>query len=162
MGRRADTNGQPLPPDPYEELGVPVDSDPRTIRTAYLAKARRHHPDLGGEVRRMARLNDAYELLSDPSRKALYDADPAVRAAKQRAAAPWTGAAGPPPGRPSGRVLDFGIFAGWSLGEIARHDPGYLVWLSERKEGRPLLADLQRFIEPLREEGPKAAHHRRR
>ena len=35
-------------------------------------------------------------------------------------------------GRPSGSVLDFGIFAGWSLGEIARTDPGYLEWLDER------------------------------
>ena len=31
------------------------------------------------------------------------------------------GAAGPPPGRPSGSVLNFGRYSGWSLGEIARH-----------------------------------------
>jgi hypothetical protein len=30
------------------------------------------------------------------------------------------GAAGPPPGRPSGTVLNFGRYAGWSLGEVAR------------------------------------------
>ena len=29
------------------------------------------------------------------------------------------GAAGPPPGRPSGSVLNFGRYAGWSIGEIA-------------------------------------------
>ncbi len=33
------------------------------------------------------------------------------------------GAAGPPPGRPSGTVLNFGRYAGWSLGEVARTRP---------------------------------------
>ena len=33
------------------------------------------------------------------------------------------GAAGPPPGNPSGTVLNFGRYAGWSLGEIARQRP---------------------------------------
>jgi curved DNA-binding protein CbpA len=47
-----------------------------------------------------------------------------------------TGGAGPPPGRPSGSVLSFGRHIGWSIGEIARSDPGYLVWLEERHEGR--------------------------
>ena len=46
------------------------------------------------------------------------------------------GGAGRPPGRPSGSVLDFGRHLGWSLGEIARVDPGYLVWLEDRPEGR--------------------------
>jgi hypothetical protein len=51
---------------------------------------------------------------------------------------PWgAGAAGPPPGRPSGSIVDFGIYKGWSLGEVARADPGYLSWLLERPEGRP-------------------------
>ena len=49
-----------------------------------------------------------------------------------------TGGAGRPPGRPSGSVLTFGRHLGWSIGEIARVDPGYLVWLEERREGRPL------------------------
>ena len=37
-----------------------------------------------------------------------------------------TGGAGRPPGRPSGSVLTFGRHLGWSIGEIARVDPGYL------------------------------------
>ena len=39
------------------------------------------------------------------------------------------GAAGPPPGNASGSVLNFGRYAGWSLGEIMRRDRGYLMWL---------------------------------
>jgi hypothetical protein len=32
------------------------------------------------------------------------------------------GAGGPPPGNPSGTVLEFGRYMGWSIGEIARTD----------------------------------------
>jgi curved DNA-binding protein CbpA len=47
-----------------------------------------------------------------------------------------TGAAGPPPGGASGSVLNFGRYAGWSLGEIARTDLGYLEWLDRMPIGR--------------------------
>jgi hypothetical protein len=46
------------------------------------------------------------------------------------------GAAGPPPGRPSGSVLTFGRYNGWSLGEIARHDLEYIEWLDRTPIGR--------------------------
>ena len=48
-----------------------------------------------------------------------------------------TGAAGPPPGDPSGSVLSFGRYAGWSLGEIARGDLEYIEWLDRMPIGRP-------------------------
>lgn len=57
-----------------------------------------------------------------------------------------TGAAGRPPGRPSGSVLKFGRHVGWSLGEIARVDPGYLVWLEERPEGRPYATEIDEIL----------------
>jgi hypothetical protein len=46
------------------------------------------------------------------------------------------GAAGRPPGEPSGSVLNFGRFAGWSLGEIARRDLDYVEWLDRSSIGR--------------------------
>jgi curved DNA-binding protein CbpA len=46
------------------------------------------------------------------------------------------GAAGRPPGQPSGSVLTFGRFAGWSLGEVARHDIDYVEWLDRSPIGR--------------------------
>jgi hypothetical protein len=46
------------------------------------------------------------------------------------------GAAGVPPGNPSGSVLTFGRYAGWSLGEIGRRDPEYLEWLDRVPIGR--------------------------
>jgi curved DNA-binding protein CbpA len=46
------------------------------------------------------------------------------------------GAAGPPPGNPSGSVLNFGRYAGWSLGEISRRDLEYIEWLDRVPIGR--------------------------
>jgi curved DNA-binding protein CbpA len=60
--------------------------------------------------------------------------------------ASWEGTAGPPPGRPSGSVLQFGRFKGWSLGEISRVDMGYLLWLEEKREGRPYLAEIDDLL----------------
>jgi curved DNA-binding protein CbpA len=52
-------------------------------------------------------------------------------------AAEGLGAAGPPPGDASGTVLNFGRYAGWSLGEIARRDIDYIEWLDRMPIGRP-------------------------
>jgi curved DNA-binding protein CbpA len=46
------------------------------------------------------------------------------------------GAAGPPPGNASGSVLNFGRYAGWSLGEISRADIEYIEWLDRATIGR--------------------------
>ena len=51
-------------------------------------------------------------------------------------AADGHGAAGPPPGQPSGTVLNFGRYAGWSLGEVARVDLEYVEWLDRAPIGR--------------------------
>jgi hypothetical protein len=59
------------------------------------------------------------------------------------------GGAGPPPGRPSGSVLDFGRHIGWSIGEIARVDPGYLVWLDARREGRAYRLEIDAALRRL-------------
>ena len=142
--------------DPYVELGVDAAADARTLRKAYHAKARANHPDLGGDDRAMSRLNAAYDLVKDTKKRAVVDAERAP-ATRFPGTPPWTGAAGPPPGRPSGPVLDFGLFAGWSLGEIARRDAGYLVWLAERKEGGPFLDAIERIVAPLREAGRRPA-----
>jgi curved DNA-binding protein CbpA len=56
------------------------------------------------------------------------------------------GAAGPPPGRPFGSILTFGRHIGWSLGEIARVDPGYLEWLEEKPEGRPFHDEIDALL----------------
>lgn len=55
-------------------------------------------------------------------------------------------AAGPPPGDPSGSVLTFGRYAGWSLGEIARRDLEYVEWLDRMPIGRPYRAEIDPIL----------------
>ena len=57
-----------------------------------------------------------------------------------------TGAAGPPPGNPSGSVLNFGRFAGWSLGEIARTEIDYLEWLDRMPIGRAYGSEIDELL----------------
>ena len=68
-----------------------------------------------------------------------------------------TGSAGPPPGRPSGSVLNFGRYAGWSLGEIARSEPAYLEWLDRMPIGRPYRAELDVLLRSLGRRGTEQA-----
>lgn len=69
--------------DPYDVLGVGQDATAEAIRAAYLAGAKRFHPDAVGaetSVDAMRRLNLAYEVLRDPVRRAEHDATrPPVR-----------------------------------------------------------------------------------
>jgi hypothetical protein len=56
------------------------------------------------------------------------------------------GAAGPPPGNPSGTVLKFGRYAGWSIGEIARTDLEYLEWLDRMAIGRAYRDEIDQVL----------------
>jgi curved DNA-binding protein CbpA len=56
------------------------------------------------------------------------------------------GAAGPPPGDPSGGVLNFGRYVGWSLGEIARTDLEYIEWLDRTPIGRPYRDEIDAIL----------------
>ena len=57
----------------YDTLGVPPDAAAAEVRRAYVALARRHHPDAGGDPDSMRRVNDAWRVLGDPTRRAAYD-----------------------------------------------------------------------------------------
>jgi curved DNA-binding protein CbpA len=118
--------------DAYVVLGIARDADDEAIAQAHRRLARRHHPDVAGESAhaRMIRINAAYDAIRTKERRAAYDL--AHREVTER---DGTGGAGRPPGDPSGSVLHFGRHVGWSIGEIARVDPGYLLWLAERPEG---------------------------
>ena len=59
-------------PDPYAVLGVRPDATTSTISAAYRTLARRHHPDVSGDLnaeRRMAVINAAWATLRDPERR---------------------------------------------------------------------------------------------
>jgi curved DNA-binding protein CbpA len=236
-------------PDPYKILQVDPEAEDEVIEAAYKRLARKYHPDVapGPEAQeRMVRINQAWELLRDSTRRAAVDrarartAGSAARAAAAEArarataqaqaratyqprpgqqpasrtygssaagayagraagAAPswgfpgvadptdpdpgsrtqfvspdWTsgrssaggaydagtvgsshgnGSAGPPPGSPFGSVLNFGRYAGWSLGEIGRADLEYLEWLDRMPIGRAYQAEID---EILRSHGRRA------
>jgi curved DNA-binding protein len=62
--------------DYYEVLGVARDADQDAIRRAYRKLARTYHPDLNsdsGAEDRFKELGEAYEVLSDPDKRARYD-----------------------------------------------------------------------------------------
>jgi hypothetical protein len=56
------------------------------------------------------------------------------------------GAAGAPPGNPSGSTITFGRYVGWSLGEIARTDLEYLEWLDRMPIGRTYQAEIDAIL----------------
>jgi curved DNA-binding protein CbpA len=212
-------------PDPYKVLQVDPEAEDEVIEAAYKRLARKYHPDVSpdpGSVERMVRINQAWEMLRDPIRRAAVDrarsraaatsarvvaadgkaqaaARPTTTPAPNPATAPapdsgprhapapewpipgmqepaagvfvrgagvspnWTpgrshegsgfdartmgaGSAGPPPGNPSGSIVTFGRYTGWTLGEIARTDPGYLEWLDRMPIGRMYQAEIDAFL----------------
>lgn len=65
--------------DHYLVLGVSRTADAAMIRAAYVALAKRYHPDVASGNPELAAFNfrqitDAYQTLSDPDARALYDA----------------------------------------------------------------------------------------
>jgi curved DNA-binding protein CbpA len=148
-------------------LGVEASATQREIRDAYRRRARMAHPDLAGDdgASWMRDLNGAWDLLKSPERRAAHDAaagrrspDPSRAPTSAEAGRgdggttsassrePWHGAAGAPPGRAYGTVLQVGIYAGWSLGQVAGRDRGYLAWLRDRPEGRSYAAEIDRIL----------------
>lgn len=68
----------------YELLGIPETGTLPEIKQAYKQLARKYHPDVSPPDRveeyteRFIRVHEAYETLSDPSSRALYDRDLAL------------------------------------------------------------------------------------
>jgi curved DNA-binding protein CbpA len=221
-------------PDPYKVLQVDPAADDEVIKAAYKHLARKHHPDVSRDpdaFEKMVRINQAWEMLRDPVRRAAVDrararaagtsarvvaADGKARAAgrarsapapdpgRQADGLPWpfpgmqdpsagpfsartdhaspnrtsgrstegstydtrtmgAAAAGPPPGNPSGSIVQFGRYNGWTLGEIARVDLEYLEWLDRMPIGRTWQPEIDAL---LRQHGRRvtvtAGHERRR
>jgi curved DNA-binding protein CbpA len=145
---------------------------------------------------RMSSINAAWDRLRTPQRRGEYDrelgifpvrraprrsqpkrtsrassADPPIEATHvagvRHRKRDGTGGAGPPPGRPSGSVLQFGRHIGWSIGEVARVDPGYLEWLEAHREGASYLDEIDEALvkagfRPTRRRPPRQEQHTKR
>jgi molecular chaperone DnaJ len=66
-----------LTKDFYEILGIGRDATAEEIKRSYRALARTHHPDVSDDKaqaeHRFKEINEAYEVLSDPAKRAQYD-----------------------------------------------------------------------------------------
>ncbi|HSX58466.1 MAG TPA: molecular chaperone DnaJ [Candidatus Saccharimonadales bacterium] len=96
--------------DYYEVLGVSKNSSAEEIKKAYRVKARKSHPDVDkstGAEERFKEINEAYQVLSDPQKKAAYDQF--GHSAFQGGGAPGgTGGYSSYGGYPGGFNVDFG------------------------------------------------------
>ena len=215
-------------PDPYKVPQVDPEAEDEVIAAAWKRLARKYHPDVShepGSIEKMVLINQAWDMLRDPTRRAAVDrarsraagtsarvaahdgrqhaaargttaptpassagsatpppggrppapptwpfpgmVDPSTGpfdARAQRTSPNWTsgrstlgssdyrtrsmgtGAAGPPPGNPSGSLVTFGRYDGWTLGEIARTDLEYLEWLDRMPIGRTYQAEIDSLL----------------
>lgn len=59
--------------DYYKTLGVDKNADVKDIKKAYRKRALETHPDQGGKKEEFAEVAEAYEVLSNPEKRKLYD-----------------------------------------------------------------------------------------
>jgi DnaJ family protein A protein 2 len=57
----------------YETLEVDKNATDKEIKKAFRRLSRQHHPDKGGDEHQFKEINAAYEILSDPEKRELYD-----------------------------------------------------------------------------------------
>jgi len=151
--------------DAYDVLQVQPKAHQLVLQAAYRVLAALYHPDRDSSAasnRKMAELNDAYAKVRTPDRREVYDkgrerqpaGTPAVVTpyAPQRTQPPTAGTTG------SGK-LDFGRYSGWTISQIAPHDPDYLRWLARHSSGIRFRGEIDRV---LREPAPPPQLRRRR
>jgi len=126
--------------DPYAVLQVLPSAEQEVVNAAYRALALKYHPDRDPSRRaaqRMGDLNRAYELVRTASARAAFDrgrrrlSNPVAPPPPS----PMRPSAARPASAPTSSVLGFGRYTGWSLRDLARQDPDYILWLSRHSSG---------------------------
>lgn len=146
--------------DHYKVLQVDSEADPEVVQAAFRRLAQKFHPDVAASAEaaaRMVAINAAWEVLGDPGRRSAYDAaragaredpPPDVGGSRSTTGPVGTGRpdAGPPLGSPTGSRLNFGRYAGWTLGQVERTDLDYLEWLDRMPIGRTYRDELDAIL----------------
>jgi DnaJ-class molecular chaperone len=57
----------------YDLLDLSPSASPDEIKKAFRKKSLKSHPDKGGDPEDYKKINGAYEILSDPEKRKLYD-----------------------------------------------------------------------------------------
>ena len=160
----------PVQPDYYALLEVDPTATVEVIRAAYRAHARRDHPDHPtGSTEAMVLLNAAWAVLQVPAARAAYDhrrvartpvltADPIAGPAPTHPFEPGPLARRETAKEPPSAILDFGRYAGWTLGDVAARDPDYVEWLARAQVGRSFAHELDRIRHRHGWAGAERAH----
>jgi len=98
--------------DYYKILGVSKNADPKEIKSAYRKLARKYHPDVNpgdkSAESKFKEISEAYEILSDPEKRAQYDAIGEQWRQYSQAGSRARAGAGPFGGGPGGFEVEFG------------------------------------------------------
>ena len=77
--------------DYYNTLGITKSASEADIKAAYRKMAMKHHPDRGGDEKKFKEVTEAYETLSDPQKKQMFDmgVDPNAQHTSYRQGSPF-------------------------------------------------------------------------
>jgi curved DNA-binding protein len=77
--------------DYYNTLGISKSASEADIKSAYRKMAMKHHPDRGGDEKKFKEVTEAYETLSDPQKKQMFDmgVDPNAQHTSYRQGSPF-------------------------------------------------------------------------
>lgn len=124
--------------DAYDVLQVHPAAHDLVIQAAYRTLASLCHPDRdpsAAATRRMAELNIAYAQVRSRDLRDLYDHRRRLQQTR-----PATVVVSQPQSQTSAAparsdLVNFGRYDGWTITQLARHDPDYLRWLGRHSSG---------------------------
>lgn len=152
--------------DAYEVLQVHHAAHPVVLQAAYRVLAALYHPDRDpspAATHKMAELNIAYAKVRTRDLRELYDRE---RNRRPASATPTVTQYRPadrptqaPPSAPD--LISFGRYSGWSIKQLAQHDPDYLRWLSRHSSGIRYRGQIEAAMAPDIRKPPPAPARRR-